>query len=565
MSRMFNKAAISIATVFLMAGTAKAACTVSPSHIVLIQGQTTNLTVTCDAGERFSSIDWVRDATSASGGLGFPVSITEPGPFGYRTYDKLGAGTYGYRMVGTNSPGPGTTDSTVAQVVVIAKPVQIVNGACGSSKGQLLHDAPASNLCAAGTASGVVTAADSFSWTCTGSDAGTTSCLAPRGYNVAASASSGQISPNGTSLVAYRATPTFTFFPPQGTGPVVSGTCGGVWSTSNTAYTTQPVTGDCTVAVAFTQLTGASCGADNGTVPKTATPTALCAMGTPGGVTTTAATYSWTCTGAGTPTPTANCQAPHGYVVAGSAGTGGSISQPGAVGYNSRATLTVTPNAGYVVTSATGCGGSLSGSTFTTGPVTQNCTVAATFASGNPTDDPGSGLWSPPGYPNLLVANQMAVNGAGSMNYIPGCINYEPTPSSSSGGCALNDSYFGALAGGGTTTFQFLPGNIMSIRVTGKDDGFPDNGFFQLRGPTGDNIGSSVSLWVVSDPRTSYANTPETCKGTATNQINVSTASSMCPLTPGQRYYVNVMVNDAAHCGISGQCRMQLIESTDSF
>jgi uncharacterized protein (DUF779 family) len=41
--------------------------------------------------------------------------------------------------------------------------------------------------------------------------------------------------------------------------------------------------------------------------------------------------------------------------------------------------FTVTPNTGYMIQSASGCSGTLSGSTFTTGPVTANCSVSATF------------------------------------------------------------------------------------------------------------------------------------------------------------------------------------------
>jgi hypothetical protein len=53
-----------------------------------------------------------------------------------------------------------------------------VNGACGSSNGQNLLSAPTSNLCSAGTAS-TVTGAGPWSWTCAGSNGGTTaSCSA---------------------------------------------------------------------------------------------------------------------------------------------------------------------------------------------------------------------------------------------------------------------------------------------------------------------------------------------------------------------------------------------------
>jgi len=64
------------------------------------------------------------------------------------------------------------------------------------------------------------------------------------------------------------------------------------------------------------------------------------------------------------------------------AGTGGSLSPstPQTVNYNQTTSFTVTPNTGYSVTSVTGCGGTLSGNTYTTGPITGNCTATATFA-----------------------------------------------------------------------------------------------------------------------------------------------------------------------------------------
>ncbi len=41
--------------------------------------------------------------------------------------------------------------------------------------------------------------------------------------------------------------------------------------------------------------------------------------------------------------------------------------------------FTVSPNAGYVTVSVSGCGGSLSGSTYTTGVITANCSITAVF------------------------------------------------------------------------------------------------------------------------------------------------------------------------------------------
>lgn len=68
------------------------------------------------------------------------------------------------------------------------------------------------------------------------------------------------------------------------------------------------------------------------------------------------------------------------YTVSATAGSGGSISPPSAtVNSGSTTTLTVTPSSGYGIASVTGCGGTLSGSTYTTGAITANCAVTASF------------------------------------------------------------------------------------------------------------------------------------------------------------------------------------------
>ena len=69
------------------------------------------------------------------------------------------------------------------------------------------------------------------------------------------------------------------------------------------------------------------------------------------------------------------------YTVNASAGTGGSISPANSsVNHGSTADLIVTPDAGYSIAKVDGCGGSLTGSTYTTGPVTTDCAVTATFS-----------------------------------------------------------------------------------------------------------------------------------------------------------------------------------------
>jgi len=70
------------------------------------------------------------------------------------------------------------------------------------------------------------------------------------------------------------------------------------------------------------------------------------------------------------------------FTVTPSAGHGGymSPSTPQTVNYNATISFTVTPSEGFEIRSVQGCGGSLIGHTYTTGPVTANCSVSVTFS-----------------------------------------------------------------------------------------------------------------------------------------------------------------------------------------
>ncbi len=202
-----------------------------------------------------------------------------------------------------------------------------VNGACGTANGQTLTTAPSMNLCASGTP-GTVSGTGPWNWSCTGANGGTTaSCSANlQTYTVAPSAGAGgTISPNTAQTVNYNGTKAFTVTPNTGYHiSATGGTCGG--TLSGNTYTTAAITANCTVTASFAINT---------------------------------------------------------YTVTPSAGAGGSISPNTAqtVNYNGTKAFTVTPNANYHIASVTGCGGTLSGNTYTTGAITANCTVTATFGS----------------------------------------------------------------------------------------------------------------------------------------------------------------------------------------
>jgi len=69
------------------------------------------------------------------------------------------------------------------------------------------------------------------------------------------------------------------------------------------------------------------------------------------------------------------------FIITALTGSHGAISPSGAVPVTAGQSMTffITPDPGYHVASVSGCGGTLVGSTYTTGPITEACTVSATF------------------------------------------------------------------------------------------------------------------------------------------------------------------------------------------
>ena len=161
-------------------------------------------------------------------------------------------------------------------------------------------------------------------------------------YTVTADAGpGGSISPSGATTVNHGETPAFTVTPNPGYHIIgVNGTCGG--SLNGNTYTANPVTGNCTVHAEFEI---------------------------------------------------------NEYTVSASAGQGGGIDPASAkVTHGNTVQFTITPDTGYHIASVSGCGGTLSESSlkaaakkkkgkakalastiYTTGPITDACTVTATF------------------------------------------------------------------------------------------------------------------------------------------------------------------------------------------
>jgi len=206
----------------------------------------------------------------------------------------------------------------------------------------------------------------------------------------------GSISPGTPQTVNYGETQVFAITATTGYHILDVGVDGASVGAVS-AYTFTNVTANHTITAAFaintynvtTATTGTGSGSiilnpaggtyDHGTV-VTATATAAVSSNFTG--------WSGACVGTGTCSVTID--APKSisaaftlktYTVTPTAGAGGSISPNTAqtVNHGSTAQFTVTPNPGYQIVAVTGCSGNLSGATYTTGAITESCTVSATY------------------------------------------------------------------------------------------------------------------------------------------------------------------------------------------
>jgi Bacterial Ig-like domain (group 3) len=186
------------------------------------------------------------------------------------------------------NPSLATADLTVNAAAI--------NGVCGSDNGTALISTP-TNLCNAGIPS-AVTGSGPWSWTCNGSDGGTTaSCSAQlKTWTVTGTVrgAGGTISP-ATQPVNDNASATLTVTPAVAYAIATVSGCGG--NLRGNLYTTAAVSANCTVTATFSaNPVDGVCGNDNG-ASLASTPTNLCSVGTPSAVSGNGP-WNWTCSGA---------------------------------------------------------------------------------------------------------------------------------------------------------------------------------------------------------------------------------------------------------------------------
>jgi uncharacterized repeat protein (TIGR01451 family)/MYXO-CTERM domain-containing protein len=200
-----------------------------------------------------------------------------------------------------------------------------------------------------------------------------------------------------SATVDHGETATFTLSADTGYTLQSASGCGGALVGST--FTTGAVTSDCTISATFTlnqyTVTTVVIGGTGGTFSQ---PSAVVGHGAAATFTVLADTgYTLqSVTGCGgaltgstftTGAVVASCTVTATFTLnqytvstAVTGGTGGTFSQPSAVvGHGATATFTLLADTGYTLQGVTGCGGSLTGTTFTTGAVTESCTITATF------------------------------------------------------------------------------------------------------------------------------------------------------------------------------------------
>ena len=152
------------------------------------------------------------------------------------------------------------------------------------------------------------------------------------------------------------------------------------------------------------------------------------------------------------------------YTVSASAGPNGAISpssQP--VTQGDTISFTVTPDSGYQV-SVSGCGGSLSGNTYTTGPVTADCAVTATFTAVPSSQKTLTGI---------SIIGPSSVNSGSSANYLLDASYSDGSTSQVTGMLSLAATSYATLSNGiltaGTVTIDqtvTLNGSYLENGVT---------------------------------------------------------------------------------------------------
>ncbi len=361
---------------YIVTATAGQGGSISPSTQTVIQGSSATFNLLPDEGYSIASVSGCEGTLNgnvySTGPISSSCKVTASfAPMSYSITATAGAG-------GSISPGTKMVtygDSVTFSVIPDSGySIESIIGCNGTLTGNVFTTGPISGSCTV------------------------TVSFALMSYSVTATAGTGgSISPD-TKMVSYGDTVTFSVTPDSGYSIESIIGCNG--TLNGTTYTSGLITSICTVTANFTT----SSSSDTFNISTSASPfnggnvtgggaysagmsvtvSAEAAVGhnfvnwTEGGLPITSSSdYTFTVDTARTLVANFELKS---YSVNAIATDGGTIEPANSsVAYESNTSFTVSPNFGYSIESVSGCYGSLEGSTYTTGTITESCSVTATF------------------------------------------------------------------------------------------------------------------------------------------------------------------------------------------
>jgi peptidyl-tRNA hydrolase len=206
--------------------------------------------------------------------------------------------------------------------------------------------------------------------------------------------------------------------------------------------------------------------------------------------------------------------------VTASAGANGSITPSGDISVppGNTSTFTVTPNSEYVISSVTGCNGSLNGNTYTTGAITANCTIAATFTPSVYTVS-ASAVWigSIPGGSISPGSTQVQSGGTTAFTVTPNS-GYSISTVTGCGGSLSGDTYTtGPITGNCSVSAVFTPAGPFTITPSAGA-----GGTVSPSTPQSVASGGNLTFTITPDPGYYVTSVSGNCAGTIVNANNLT-------------------------------------------
>jgi hypothetical protein len=255
------------------------------------------------------------------------------------------------------------------------------------------------------------------------------------------------------------------------------------------------------------------CGSANSVATSAAPSANLCAVGPASAVTSATNQFTWTCAGANGGS-TASCVAPRQYAVTATAGANGALSclQTNVLG-GQTTSCTAIPASGFITQTISGCSGAATApaiNAYTTGAVTQDCTVSATFvaivngACGS--DDGVANVIAPSA--NLCTSGTASAVTTNAPNFTWSC-NGANTGTNASCTAPRNYVITPVVSGGNGTVVSGIPvDGVVGYNSTGTVIVTPSPGYVTVT-PVGGSCGGNLN-------GTTYTTSPVTSSCTVT-------------------------------------------------